>query len=157
MRKLKFWVTQPVFHIYDFYWYLFPCGIIRYELPEKNKYCNFKEIETKNFTDVKDFQLTRFINFIQKNYLQNKENKYLPEKENIIPYFDKHNSPSFFSFYFKPDIKENSPGEYINDDKIVSVMTSRPLHVFINNGNKDAIFDVYYVDYLCVDKFYRKK
>ena len=36
-------------------------------------------------------------------------------------------------------------------------MTTRPLHVQINNGNNDAKFDVYYVDYLCVDKNYRKK
>ena len=44
--KFRFWSIQPVFHIYDFYWYIFPCGIIRHELPEINRYCNFKEIET---------------------------------------------------------------------------------------------------------------
>ena len=36
-------------------------------------------------------------------------------------------------------------------------MTGRPLHVVINNGMNDAKFDVYYIDYLCVDKSYRKK
>jgi predicted GNAT family acetyltransferase len=36
-------------------------------------------------------------------------------------------------------------------------MTSRPIHIFINEGDKDSSFDAYYVDYLCVDKNYRKK
>jgi predicted GNAT family acetyltransferase len=40
---------------------------------------------------------------------------------------------------------------------MIAIMTSRPLHITINNGNKDATFDAYYVDYLCVDKSYRKK
>ena len=166
--KFRFWSIQPVFHIYDFYWYLFPCGIINHELPEKNKYCNFNEIETiKNLCDntgdngINKVKLSRFVKFIQTNYLQNKENKYLPEIENIVPYFTGHNSSCFFSFYNKLKILENSQNELIEEKDIISVMTSRPLHVSINNdsGNKkeDTCFDVYYVDYLCVDKTYRKK
>jgi hypothetical protein len=155
--KFRFWSIQPVFHIYDFYWYIFPCGIIRHELPERNRYCNFKEIETLTNINNESFKLTRFINFIQRNYLQNRENKYLPEKENILPYFTGHNSSCLFSFYTKKELLLNSNDESIEDNKIISVMTSRPLHVFINNGNKDASFDVYYVDYLCVDKDYRKQ
>ena len=155
--KFRFWSIQPVFHIYDFYWYIFPCGIIRHELPEINRYCNFKEIETITNINSESFKLIRFVNFIQKNYLQNRENKYLPEKENILPYFTGHNSSCFFSFYTKKELLLNSKDESIEDDKIISVMTSRPLHVYINNGNRDASFDVYYVDYLCVDKDYRKQ
>jgi hypothetical protein len=48
-------------------------------------------------------------------------------------------------------------GTTITDSKIIGAITSRPLHVMINNGDKDATFDAYYVDYLCVDKQYRKK
>jgi GNAT superfamily N-acetyltransferase len=43
---------------------------------------------------------------------------------------------------------------------MVSVMTARPVHITILKGAKDgedAVFDAYYVDYLCVDKFHRKK
>jgi predicted GNAT family acetyltransferase len=36
-------------------------------------------------------------------------------------------------------------------------MTSRPLYVLINNGDNEAKFQAYYVDYLCVDKLHRKK
>ena len=66
-------------------------------------------------------------------------------------------SKQFFSFYKENEIlmDVNKKGT-IEDSKIISVMTSRPLKVVINNGNNDAHFDAYYVDYLCVDKRYRK-
>jgi hypothetical protein len=48
-------------------------------------------------------------------------------------------------------------GTTINVAQIVGVMTTRPVHIVINNGNKDAKFDAYYVDYLCVDTMHRKK
>lgn len=85
--KYRFWCMQPVFHIYDFHYYIFPPGIIRHELPEKNKYCNFKNIETIEFSMIEDYKIAKFANFVQSHYLRNKENIYLPEKANIVPYF----------------------------------------------------------------------
>ena len=156
--KYGFWFYQPVFHIYDFKYYLFPPGIIDHNLPDKNKYTNFKSIDTLSFEKVTDLKMNQFVNFIQFHYLQNKNNKFMPKKENVIPYFSHLNAPSYFSFYYEDiflqDSKTNEP---IEDKKIISVMTSKPLHVAINNGAKDAEFDAYYVDYLCVDKEYRKK
>ena len=35
--RFRFWAMQPVFHIYDLHYYIFPCGIINYELPEEVK------------------------------------------------------------------------------------------------------------------------
>ena len=55
--KYKFWALQPVFHFYDFYYWFVNVGIIRKELPEKNRYTNFKNIKTYSFEDVKEFQL----------------------------------------------------------------------------------------------------
>jgi hypothetical protein len=156
--KFKFWYEQPVFHIYDFQYYLFPPGIILNELPNKNKYCNFKNVETIAFDKLNSYQIDNFVNFIRKNYLKNEENVFLPNKENIIPYFNFHNSKCFFSFYsiddLLLDVKTNS---IIENKKIISVMTTKPVHIIINNGCKDAYFDAYYVDYLCVDKNYRNK
>jgi hypothetical protein len=51
---------------------------------------------------------------------------------------------------------DNKTGKIIEENKIIGVMTSRPLHVKINSI-KDFSFDVYYVDYLCVNKDWRKK
>jgi GNAT superfamily N-acetyltransferase len=135
-----------------------PPGIINHYLPEKNKYTNFKNIETVVYTEVSKIKLQQFFNVIKSNYLQNKNNIFSPKEENITPYFYGHNAKSFVSFYKEDntmiDLKK---GTTITDDKVIGVMTSRPVHVSINNGDKDANFDAYYVDYLCVDKFHRKK
>lgn len=158
--RFRFWTLQPVFHIYDFHYYLFPPGIINPELPEKNKYCNFKAIETVKYDALSEIRMNKFVKFIRKHYLRNNANCYNPQKNNIMPYFEGHNTVSFFSFYYEDELlvslkkgtTETSPSR-----KIVGVMTTRPLKVEINNGNKDAFFDVYYVDHLCVDTMYRKQ
>ena len=160
--KYGFWVVQPVFHVYDFFYMFNPPGIICNLLPEKNKYTNFKNVDTTVFSELSQLKQTRLVNFIRSNYLQNKDNVFSPQSENIIPYFVGHNTKSFISFYnednFLMDVKK---GSLISDKKVIGVMTTRPIHIVINNddnsNSKDAKFDAYYVDYLCVDKMYRKK
>ena len=39
--KYPFWSSQPVFHMYDFYYWFFSPGYINKDLPEKNKFTNF--------------------------------------------------------------------------------------------------------------------
>lgn len=154
--KYRFWYNQPVFHYYDFYYWFSKTGIIRKELPEKNKYTNFKNIYFMKFDELNENskQLKECIYLIQNNYLTNKENRFHPLKENIIPYFKNHFAKCFISFYyddvFLEDIKNKS---IISEKKLIGVMTTRPLHVFIKN----KLLDVYYADYLCIDKTYRKK
>ena len=158
--KYGFWVLQPVFHVYDFGYMLNPPGIIQHSLPEKNKYTNFKDIETIVFSELTNIQKSRFTNLIKTNYLQNKDNIFSPKSENIIPYFIGHNDKSFISFYYKDEhMLDLKKGTMITDRQIIGGMTSRPLNVVINNDkkNKNTKFRVYYVDYLCVDKLYRKK
>ena len=156
--KYGFWVLQPVFHIYDFGYMIFPPGIIRHQLPEKNKYTNFKNIETIVYSELSDIKINKLVNFIRHNYLRNKDNIFTPKAENIIPYFKGHNTKSFVSFYNEDNLLVDTKNKtHITEVKIVGIMTSRPIHVFINNGDNDAKFDAYYVDYLCVDKLLRKK
>jgi len=156
--KFGFWALQPVFHLYDIGYMINPPGIIQNYLPEKNKYTNFKNIETLLFPEISLLQKQRFVNLIKSNYLQNNENIYNPKEENIIPYFTGHNDKTFISFYKQDnhmiDLKK---GTTISDSKVIGIMTTRPVHIVINNGNKDATFDAYYVDYLCVDILHRKK
>ena len=156
--KFQFWSIQPVFHVYDFYYYLFPVGIISSCLPEKNKYCNFKNIETINYANLSELKITLFTNFTRQHYLQNKENKYIPKKNNIMPYFEGHNSNCYFTFYTEnellADIKTNTT---ITADKIIGVITCRPLNIYIKYKKLFKHMNVYYIDYLCVDKMQRKK
>jgi hypothetical protein len=157
--KYGFWVMQPVFHVYDFGYMFNPPGIIQCSLPEKNKYTNFKDIETIVFSQLTSIQKTRFINLIKLNYLQNKDNIFSPQSENILSYFNGHNDKSFISFYYKDNnMVDLKKGTMITDRQIIGVITSRPLNVLINNDkkNKNSKFKVYYVDYLCVDKMHRK-
>lgn len=156
--KHRFWSIQPVFHFYDLYYWIYNIGIINHELPEKNRYTNFKNIHTIKYTNCSKNTISKMVHFIQSHYLNNGNNKFHPKKENVIPYFNGHNAPCFFSFYKEAtlleDIKNNST---IDTTKIIGVMTTRPLYVEINNGNSTNKMIVYYVDYLCVDKLYRKK
>jgi GNAT superfamily N-acetyltransferase len=156
--KYGFWVLQPVFHVYDFWYMIAPPGIIHHELPRENKYTNFKNIETVVYNELSDIKLQRFNHFINLNYLQNKDNIFCPKIENIVPYFTSHNAASFVSFYTEKElVTDLKKGTVVDEARIVGVMTSRPIHVFINKGEDDSQFDAYYVDYLCVDKNYRKK
>ena len=177
--KYKFWILQPVFHFYDIYFWFINKGIIRHELPKQNKYVNTKNIITlsseqlnlMNLNNKKNNTIEQtknkkllddFISLIQIHYLNQKgnENKYYPKSNNIIPYFQNHNNECYFSFYKKQQSFHNTKTEnIINDDIIIGAITSRPLHVIIkkSTNNKLMIFDVYYVDYLCVDKFWRKQ
>ena len=153
--KYKFWALQPVFHFYDVYYWFINVGVIRKELPEKNKYVNLKNITTKVFEDIDELTKKQIVSLIRLNYLRNGENVFNPKKENIDSYFIGHNAKTFWSYFSEKEILiDNKTGKIIEEKKIIGVMTSRPLHVKINKGSS---FDVYYVDYLCVNKDWRKK
>ena len=154
--KYRFWALQPVFHFYDIYYWCVNVGIIRHELPEKNRYTNFKQIETLQYNKVSAKYINDFTHLISNNYLRNKDNTYSPEKENITPYFQSHNSKTFWSFYWEPNVLvDNKTGALIDDKRLIGTITSRPLHIEIIN--KGETFDVNYIDFLCVDKNFRKK
>jgi hypothetical protein len=158
--KFKFWALQPVFHFYDLYYWIVNVGVIQKELPSKNRYTNFKNIKTISFDILDEYKIKDFILLVQLNYLRNNENTFMPQKENIIPYFKGHNHKSFWSFYTEPEILlDTKTSTTIDHEKLIAVITSRSLHVkmFSKNAKLKGEMDVYYVDYLCVDKMMRKK
>lgn len=156
--KFGFWAIQPVFHIYDINYMIKAPGIIDDYLPQKNKYTNFKNIETIIYSELTAVKAQKFANLIKTYYLQNKDNIFSPSANNITPYFYGHNDKSFVSFYTDDNhMIDSKTGTLITDKKVVGVMTSRPINIFINNNQKEAKFRAYYVDYLCVDTLNRKK
>lgn len=157
--KYRFWAIQPVFHFYDLYYWFVNVGIINEDLPKKNRYTNFKNITTYHLEDTNKHLLKQIILLIQDNYLRNKENMFFPKQDNILPYFRGHNAATFLSVYRQPELLlDQKTGNTIEESSVIGVMTSRPLQVKIkiNNDNYKS-FDVYYVDYLCVHKQWRKK
>jgi hypothetical protein len=158
--KFKFWALQPVFHIYNYNYYLFPPGIIEHELPIPNKYTNFKNIETIVFSKLSEFKRNEFTNFIRLHYFREKNNYFSPDNKNILPYLTNHFTLSFISFYNESEILLNAKDNTTIDRKrIVGIITSRPLHICIRpkNENKPKYLNAYYVDYLCINKLWRKK
>lgn len=154
----RFWSIQPVYHYYHIYYWLFNKGVIRNELPQKNKYTNFTQIETVCFDKLRKTYINDFVSLIKTHYLRNKTTKYDPNKGNIVPYFVGHSHKSFWSFYWEDDtLIDNKTNKIIKTKKLIGAITSRPLNVVINNGSKDAKMTVYYVDYLCVDSAFRNK
>lgn len=158
----KFWVDQPVMHFYDIKYWFKANGIIDKDLPEKNKFCNFKQIHTYTFQDVGDVKMDKFVSLIQNNYLQNRDNVFLPLKENIIPYFANHTGSSFWSFYWEESLVQHMVnGKVVENKNLIGAITSRPVNVVIHNSsstsNKPKQLTAYYVDYLCVHRNHRKK
>ena len=155
--KYRFWAIQPVYHYYDIQYWFYNKGIIRNELPEKNKYVNLKQIWSKDFSKLTNYQKKEALTLIQYNYLRNKNGtKYYPQDQNIYPYFDGHFAPSYWTFFHVPNTLIDTSNKTINDKLLTGIITSRPLHVQINTSIKHY-FDIYYVDYLCIEKSSRKK
>jgi len=152
---------------------IFPPGIIRQELPEKNKFTNFKDIETFTYTDLLSYKKTKFIHFIRNHYLNNQDlgqsksknkrkgqedNIFSPKSENILPYFQHHFDKCFLSFYHIQElVTELKTGSIEEHSKMIGVMTSRPIHISIFKDGILNRMDAYYVDYLCVHKNHRKQ
>lgn len=152
--KYPFWSIQPVFHVYDLKYWIFPNRIINTELPESNKYVKLLDIETfSNKTIPQDISDKAAI-FIKEHYLRNKYAQYNPEYDDIFNYLQTA-TPSFLSMYSKPKILYDEKCDEIIDRDILGVITSRPL--FITFKNKKEVLCVNYVDNLCVHKDNRKQ
>ena len=150
--KQPFWSKQPVFHFYSINKLFLSKGVIDEKLPKPNKFLNQKNIKTFDINNITEAQSNKFLDLIQNNYLKNKSIHYNPTKNNIFPYFIDSKYKSFISIYNKPSfIIENN---IIKDkNEVIGAITSRPITIKLN----DVIFYSYYVDFLCVDKKYRKQ
>jgi len=141
-----FWMDLPVFHEYDWKYKLWPTGIIYHNLPEKDKYTNFKSIQTRAYSELSDLSVQQFLHFVK---LTTGPHTFMPKVNNIRPYFIGHNAKTFITVYNQEvlliDKNQNSP---IRDSKIVGTITSRPINIRINNGDADAVFEAYYLDHI---------
>jgi hypothetical protein len=154
--KQPFWSRQPVFHLYDFHYFLHNPGIPMKELPSKNKFTNFTNIKTFKYEELSDMQIKDMLDILKNNYLHINEGLYNPKRENFIPYFA-NNKNAYFSLYSKPTLQQDlKKGSIENLDETIGMITSRSLNVFIREKKQNKAFKVFYVDFLCIDKLYRK-
>ena len=150
----KFWAYQPVFHYYNILYWLNPKGIINSELPKTNKYCNFLNILTKDYSEYDENSLKDIIGLIRGHYHHNKSAKYLPTLESFSSYLIGNNVKTFISVYYKPTIIINNDLSTIPDKQLIGVIIGRPVNITLKNT---TTFKAYYIDYLCVHNDYRKK
>ena len=149
--KYKFWSIQPVFHIHNLKYWIWPPGIIQHGLPPKTKYYNWRiEFDTFEKTSTEKKELFYFL--IKTQYLNNIKAKYNPPRTGVLEYFKCHSTPTYLSLYFDyyPTPRDNKT-EY--NKKLIACMTSRRLtgHIY----NKKLI--VAYVDFLCIHSTKRKQ
>ena len=166
--KLNFWLTQPVFHIYNLKFWMNPPGLINKELPKLNKYVNLvnnKLIKVSNEPDnPKDdtnentIELEQICTFIKNNYMIHKSTDYKPSMEDITAYLKCSNHPSFFNVYQEPKLLfEKGIPLPVPDKEIIGVISARPLNLNLIKNNQKISFPIYYVDNLCIHPAYRKK
>lgn len=170
--KHGFWAVQPVVHSYDLFKLFYKSGIINKELPEINKYCDFINIKTWNYSDIFQSYRKKIHKFVCDNYLVNHDfSEYYPSFLFFDACFLGHNGNSFLSIYSdncnydKYNLKnlilkekmDNSQDQK-NQSKIFEdmdgVITGRPINLTIKNLTK---IPVYYIDFLCVNKNKRKQ
>ena len=144
--KYPFWSSQPVFHIYDFYYWFFSPGYINKDLPEKNKFTNFKNIIKTDILKLSDGEKNELITLLQNNYLKDDNVHFKPEIKNIFTYFENIGKDACLcTNYYRQ-------GGFQYKD-LIGCMLGKPLHVYLDK----QYFKTYYVEYLCVDKSHRKK
>lgn len=153
----KFWSIQPVFHFYNILYWIKNPDIIDKDYPLVNKYCNFKNIKTIEFNNLTNLDIQYIVNFLRINFLRSKEANYLPTIQSFSTNFI-NNNPSYISIYHDNKILFDISNNYNFDFKeIIGLMTGKPINIKLNTNKKiRKIFPAYYIDYLCIDKNYRK-
>lgn len=155
---MPFWSKQPVFHIYNLFYWLKPPGLIAPEMPLISKYVDLLNIKTHKVDDEDERKtlFTSICNFIKDNYVKDKKyTNYLPTKNEIIEYLQASNHASYFTVYQQPKLLFNKNVPETTIDEIIGVISARPLYVRLKH--KQLMFPTYYVDNLCVQPVYRKK
>lgn len=136
----RFWSMQPVFHLHNLRYWLWPPGLLQHGQPPKTKYYHWA-IECDTFKNSSTEKKALFYFLIKSHFLYQKKAKYNPPKTAVLDYFKCHDTSSYLSLHY----------DSINR-KLISCMTSRPLYCHI----EDRKLEVSYVDFLCVHKKHRK-
>jgi hypothetical protein len=179
-KKSRFWIKQPVFHLYDIHHWLGwavvrPDQLIMNELPKVNEFVdldnyeifierNGTELQTINGATINPTSISLYTmmnQFIQTHYLNTAEATYLPRLQTFIDNMERNDtvrkgSHTVFSYPSLLGIMYNVQfTNGIQDDIKVPVgtMTSIPLPIMYKSVN----FNVYYVDNLTVDCGYRNQ
>ena len=158
--KYPFWNLQPVFHTYDLcrYFYTIPFVIHRFG-PLKTKFVNYSLVKTYNYSEITELQKRTFIHLIQSYQTPDDSLLRMVSNNSMDMTFEGNNEPSWVSLYseWSCDILDvSSNNSSLSDTSSIKLkyndptgcITSRPYHFNIGDNK----LNVYYLDYICVDK-----
>ena len=156
-----FWLSQPVFHIHNIYYWINPIGIVNKAYPPITKYVNLTNTKiikimpsfSSDFKNQPQIIIKQLCAFIRDNYLIHELVTFYPSFDDIIAYLECNTRPSFFITYDKRESYNASPH---SQPQISGLMTARILNVSIKIKSAFNDFSVYYVDNLCVEPSSRK-
>lgn len=150
---MKFWYTQPVFHLYNLWYWINPPGLLQQDQPVIKKYTNIVNIKQYDINTIDKSLLDSACHFIKNYYVQSPHTKYIPQQKNIVEYLKCSNQASYLTLYQTPKLlfEKNEPTTMIDD--LISVITARPLNITLKGKSP---FPTYYVDNLCVHPQQRK-
>lgn len=143
--KYRFYISEPVFHIYDIHLWLWKKGIIDTKLPKINTFTNIKDIETIETENVNQILIKKICEFIRIYDLT----IYLPKNDILESFGDK----SYISIFNKINFKLDNSCNNIAIKEILGIVTSKPVNIKIY----DKMFMANYIDKLCIHHNYLKK
>ena len=134
-----FWCIQPVFHIYDLWYYFVSPKVITHKLPRiDQKYVNMKNIKVVYGNEDNEVYIEEMAKLVKNHYLRSKDLNYIPYKSHIVPYLS---------------VKDVIILHYYYADRIIGTITLRSVDCTISG----VTLPMQYVDYLCVHGDHRKK
>lgn len=145
--SIPFWSRQPVFHLHNLFYWIYPPGVIEQEVKIDYKYYD-STIEFLELDKLPKKTFDSFHQFLSDEYLPDYSEKYNPTKQSLISQFS-GNEKSRISLKYSFDIENN---KFINK-KIIASMITLPLQCHLY----DKRFEVLYTDFLCVAKNFRQK
>jgi len=164
--KFPFWNLQPVYHSYDFWrkWSSSPF-IIQKTYPFQNKFCDFKNIKTRDFLEMDTNTLKSIVDLLISHYIPSDQVLFTLTEKHLHDNFVGQNHISYISIYYeKRYTNENISNNalelpYINNP--IGIITSRSISIFVlpkkTNNNSYIKYPCYYWDYLCVHRDHKHR
>ena len=153
--KSKFWYLQPCYHYYDFHYMFYKNQIINKELPKINSYVSFEKVTTLKVEDITQETFVDIISLLKTDYYHTKDCKYNPTVDSVAPYLKKNFYNSHITLALSPTYNNKyMGGDIIKSNDIVGCIMSKPLNIRILSTSEPKY--VYYVDFFCIRKEYRK-
>lgn len=159
--KYPFWNLQPVYHTYDFWrkWSSTPF-IIQKSYPFQTKFCDFKNIKTREFLDLDGNTLQNLADLLASHYIPSDQVLFTITPKHLYDYFTGQMNTSYVSFYYEKryvvDSKRVQVGELPYENNMIGAITSRSISIFVLPKTSDSTiyikYPCYYWDYICVHR-----